>query len=732
MSQQRKFLTTVAFLAFIGIFNSHVIRGQQFNLENINLWADQIGNELNRIGYEILDLNKIENIYQKQDLYVQNLNGSFLIQQLARNLRETFSTKVAALQNLVDAVQILANDKLTNLTELRQLHYYDSLSSNITSELTMTYSTKFKTLINSSLSVIQIPTNVYSGSRSILATIEYTKNLNDYFIENYNNDPNLRNQYFGGNDGVFRTFPGRPWPKDESGIVLYDCRQRGWYILGSDSPKNVIILIDRSGSMRGMPLAIAKWGTSNLLDTLNQNDFFTILTFNESITPVIDCYTNLIQATDENKKLYKTYLEKFTDGGRADFNHSYAMAFDLLQNAKTQSFRHSAKCQEAIVLFTDGAAQYTEKLLAERNSEKKIRIITFVVGPQFYDTVPIEKLTCEYNGFLGKIPSMGEVGDAIRQYTEVMNRPLLNDKNHPVKWTSVYWDKLGMGLVTTAVMPAFRFNLTASLNPEQLLGVMATDVPIEMFQQCVPQHLLLPNGYAFVIDNNGLVLFHPGIRATLRKAMIDRLSGSMTMETKLLYRNYEKGQGVVKRMTYHFMPVVNTSYSVAIAIEDNTGIPISNSCYSKGLEYLNNMTKSEITTKILDWLHCHGDNLHQSSKYDKKFSKNCYHEVTGGLIKSKQDFDKYCNQALFKQLLQDAHSVDTLKPPQPALQDDAVANREGICDTFISTFSGLTKYYTLISGQRCCSILGSRQCLEKGKEFEESVVTKSVAIKRLT
>ena len=65
-------------------------------------------------------------------------------------------------------------------------------------------------------------------------------------------------------------------------------------------------------------------------------------------------------------------MEKFEDGGRADFNQSYATAFEMLHNARTQSYRHSAKCQEAIVLFTDGAAQYVDKLIAEKNKDKKV------------------------------------------------------------------------------------------------------------------------------------------------------------------------------------------------------------------------------------------------------------------------------------------------------------------------------------------------------------------------
>ena len=45
-----------------------------------------------------------------------------------------------------------------------------------------------------------------------------------------------------------------------------------------------------------------------------------------------------------------------------------------------------------------------------------------------------------------------------------------------------------------------------------LLGVVGADVPIEEIQKMIPQHKLGANGYSFIIDNNGHVLYHPGLK----------------------------------------------------------------------------------------------------------------------------------------------------------------------------------------------------------------------------
>lgn len=62
------------------------------------------------------------------------------------------------------------------------------------------------------------------------------------------------------------------------------------------SPKDVVILVDRSGSMTGQRRDIAKHVVTNILDTLGNNDFVNVLTFADTVEEIVPCFAeSLVQ-----------------------------------------------------------------------------------------------------------------------------------------------------------------------------------------------------------------------------------------------------------------------------------------------------------------------------------------------------------------------------------------------------------------------------------------------------
>ena len=51
-------------------------------------------------------------------------------------------------------------------------------------------------------------------------------------------------------------FPGNLNGLNETTVDLYDCRRRMWYQQSASSPKDIVVVIDKSGSMTGDNIGI--------------------------------------------------------------------------------------------------------------------------------------------------------------------------------------------------------------------------------------------------------------------------------------------------------------------------------------------------------------------------------------------------------------------------------------------------------------------------------------------
>ena len=79
----------------------------------------------------------------------------------------------------------------------------------------------------------------------ILNEINWSKKMEEAFLENRNQYPNIYWQSFGSQKGVLRIFPLARWETVDGLPDLFDVRRRPWYIHGTSSPKDVVILLDK-------------------------------------------------------------------------------------------------------------------------------------------------------------------------------------------------------------------------------------------------------------------------------------------------------------------------------------------------------------------------------------------------------------------------------------------------------------------------------------------------------
>uniref|UniRef100_A0A8K9XI30 Calcium voltage-gated channel auxiliary subunit alpha2delta 3 n=1 Tax=Oncorhynchus mykiss TaxID=8022 RepID=A0A8K9XI30_ONCMY len=370
--------------------------------------------------------------------------------------------------------------------------------------------------VNLSLSVVQVPTNMYNKDSAIVNGVYWSEALNKVFVDNFERDPSLIWQYFGSAKGFFRQYPGIKWRPDEHGVIAFDCRNRKWYIQAATSPKDVVILVDVSGSMKGLRLTIARQTVSSILDTLGDDDFFNVIAYNDEVHYVEPCLNGtLVQADVTNKDHFRMNLDKLLAKGIGMLDVGLTEAFEVL-NDFNQTGRGSV-CSQAIMLVTDGAVDTYDSVFAKYNwPDRKVRIFPYLIGRESAFADNLKWMACANKGYFTQISTLADVQENVMEYLHVLSRPKVIAQEHDTVWTEAYIDSTledGQGpiLMTTVAMPVFSTK-NETRNRGILLGVVGTDVPVSELLKTIPKYKLGIHGYAFAITNNGYILTHPDLR----------------------------------------------------------------------------------------------------------------------------------------------------------------------------------------------------------------------------
>uniref|UniRef100_A0A8C0BYL9 Calcium voltage-gated channel auxiliary subunit alpha2delta 1 n=1 Tax=Buteo japonicus TaxID=224669 RepID=A0A8C0BYL9_9AVES len=631
---------------FQSLVMNHSSEGPFPSATTIKSWVDKMQEDLVTLARTASGVDQLAAIYLKnRDLYtVEANNPRQLVEIAARDIEKLLSNRSKALVRLAkEAEKYQAshqwrdefgpekNDTESGSQRIRPVFEEDPV---------------FRRQTSYQHAAVHIPTDIYEGSTIVLNELNWTAALDDVFKRNREEDPTLLWQVFGSATGLARYYPASPWvdkSRTPNKIDLYDVRRRPWYIQGAASPKDMLILVDASGSVSGLTLKLIRTSVIEMLETLSDDDFVNVVSFNNNAQNV-SCFNHLVQANVRNKKKLKEAVYKISAKGITDYKKGFSYAFEQLLNHSVSR----ANCNKIIMLFTDGGEERAQEIFHKYNEDKKVRVFTFSVGQHNYDKGPIQWMACENKGYYYEIPSIGAIRINTQEYLDVLGRPMVlaGEKAKQVQWTNVYLDALELGLVITGTLPVF--NLTKEQNGkinQLILGVMGVDVSLEDIKKLTPRFTLCPNGYYFAIDPNGYVLLHPNlqpknpksqepvtldfldaelendIKVEIRKKMIDGESGEKTFET--LVKSQDERYIDKGNRTYTWTAVNGTDYSLALVlpsysfyyIKAKIEEPITQARYTETLkldhfdeagytfiaprEYCNDVKKSENNTEFL-------------------------------------------------------------------------------------------------------------------------------------
>lgn len=153
-------------------------------------------------------------------------------------------------------------------------------------------------------------------------------------------------------------------------------------------PKDVVLLLDRSGSMGGWKMVAARRAAARVVDTLTTADRFAVVTFDHQLDRPEELGKGLSEATDRNRFRAVEHLSRADARGGTELLTPLREGLGLLAD--------SGPRDRVLVLVTDGQVGNEDQILAE---------ITPLIGATRVHTVGIDRAV--NLGFLGRLAALG-------------------------------------------------------------------------------------------------------------------------------------------------------------------------------------------------------------------------------------------------------------------------------------------------------------------------------------
>lgn len=135
------------------------------------------------------------------------------------------------------------------------------------------------------------------------------------------------------------------------------------------SPKDITIVLDRSGSMSGAPLNEARAAAKEIVSRLGEQDHVNVVAFDDHAQAL---FPDMRPATDDSKAAAQRFLDGVVDGGGTD------IALALREALKVQ--RNDAD-RPLVLLLTDGASDAAAVFEAAEQDKSNVRVFTVGLGP---------------------------------------------------------------------------------------------------------------------------------------------------------------------------------------------------------------------------------------------------------------------------------------------------------------------------------------------------------------
>jgi len=218
--------------------------------------------------------------------------------------------------------------------------------------------------------------------------------------------------------------------------------------------RDVVFVLDRSGSMGGWKMVAARRALARMVDTLTERDRFTVYAFDDSIEkPPTFADLGLQPATDRNRFRAVEFLAKVEARGGTEMAQPLSMAAHLLASGQAQR-------EKVLVLITDGQVGNEDQILQSLARDlKSVRVFALGID-QAVNAAFLRRLADLGGGGCELVESEDRLDEVLDNVHRRIGTPVL---------TSLRLEAAGLQLVSDTLVPSRLPDLFAGA-PLQILG----------------------------------------------------------------------------------------------------------------------------------------------------------------------------------------------------------------------------------------------------------------------